>query len=303
MPNIYFPIIISEKPLSLGCQIEGHVGSKLQWIIPERIYQTNIHWKYIEPIEGQYTWDYYDTDMEILMPYHTTIGIKGVPVWARLWPEYSASPPKESCFSKLAKFIDMVIQRYHPNSVELFNEPDVDRDEAKWAEEYFGAWCMNKDWYAGGEYYGSCIGSVYNDVHALHPGVRIIAGALVGAEPSSLIFLQGAKSAGLKCDSLSFHKYIRMGGNFNAAFDFAHLLAQHTPEPLILSETSIMAKEDSEELQGTQASYLRYLRDNQQCSAIDVIQWYSLANNEWEHTDLVRDNAPTKAYDVFLEEQ
>jgi hypothetical protein len=130
--------------------------------------------------------------------------------------------------------------------------------------------------------------------------VRIIAGALIGAIPSSLEFLRGAINTGLRCDAISFHKYISIGGNFNSAFEFGKLVKQKINKPQILSETSITSLTDSIELQQRQAEYLEYLKKNYKNSTISIIQWYSLANNIWMNTDLVRNSEETLAYKEWI---
>jgi len=299
----FLPVIMQGQPYSilpLGCQIEGHIGDRVQWVVPNRQYQFGIKWRDVETVKGTYNWSAYDPDFLALTGQKITIGVKVVPVWARLWSGYVASPPKASNYIDLANFIKALIARYGVDAVELFNEPDVDRDGAKWAEEYFGAWCINSDWYTGGRLYGGCLNAIYPIIHATYPNVRIIAGALIGADPSSLQFLQGSIDNGLKCDAISFHKYIGLGGNFNAAFEFGVLIRNKSSLSQILSETSITSSTDSDELKQAQENYLIHLRQGYINSTIDVIQWYSLANNFWMNTDLVRNSIPTSAYNVWI---
>lgn len=283
----------------LGCQIEGRVGSLARWIVPRRQYQIGVKWREVEAVKGFRDWSIYDADFAVLRGQRVTAGVKCVPEWARLWPGYVGSPPIAHYYPELAKFIIALIERYRVNAVELFNEPDTDRDAAKWAEEYFGAWCIDNDFYRGGRLYGQCLETVYAMVHEVYPGVRIIAGALIGAEPSSLQFLDGALEGGLQCDAVSYHKYISIGGDFNAAFRFGLAVAQRTPKSQVLSETSVTAKDGSPELRRAQAEYLTYLRENYQNSCIDVMQWYTLAGNGWMNSDLIYDGQTSAAYEVW----
>lgn len=138
----YLPVIMQgqAKPLPLGVQIEGHIGTRVKWVIPNRQYQISVKWRDVEANKGERDWSGYDLDFEALSGQCVTVGIKCVPEWARLWPGYVGSPPLEHYYTELAMFIAALIERYHPDAIELFNEPDVDRDAAKWAEEFFGAW-------------------------------------------------------------------------------------------------------------------------------------------------------------------
>ena len=301
----FFPVIMQGKTIALplGVQIEHHQAQSVkQWIIPNRQYQIPIKWRDVETVRGIYDWSLYDPDFEALAGQKVTAGIKVVPEWARLWKGYVASPPKPLCFYDLANFVIKVIERYHVDAVELFNEPDVDLISTIPYAEYFGAWCISSDWYMGGTRYGQCLNAIYPVIHAAYPNVRIIAGALIGGIPSSIEFLQGAINTGLRCDAISFHKYIGLGGNFNSAFEFGKLVKQKINKPQVLSETGITSSIDSLELQQAQAGYLKYLKQNYRTSTVSVIQWYSLANNGWMNTDLVRNNESTLAYKEFIRE-
>jgi hypothetical protein len=294
--SVFLPVIMQgqQKPLPLGVQIEGRVAGREQWIVPNRQYQIAVKWRDVETTKGLLDWHVYDPDFQALAGQRVTVGIKVVPEWARLWAGYVGSPPKPECYHDLARFLLVLIDRYRPDAIELFNEPDVGRDEAKWAEEYFGAWCIGTGFSSGGTKYGQCLKAIYPIIHEAYPNVRVIACALIGAMPSSYQFYQGAMSAGMLCDAVSFHKYIGIGGNYDAAFEFAALIGAK-----VLSETSVTAKEDSELLKTEQADYLKYLLSNYRNTGIEVIQWYSLANNMWGCADLVRDSIPTPAYEVW----
>jgi hypothetical protein len=299
----FLPVIMQGQPTvpyPLGVQIENPMAGKTQWIIPCRQYQIHIKWRNVETVKGVYDWSLYDPDFAALAGQRVTIGIKIVPEWARLWPGYVASPPKAAYYVDLANFINAAIDRYHPDAIELFNEPDVDRDVVKVYEEYFGAWCINNDWYTGGKLYGQCLGAIYPIVHTSN--VRIISGALIGANPSSLTFLQGALDGGLRADALSFHKYIGVDGNYNAAFEFGTLARAKTGLPQVLSETSVLSPnnvDDTDKLKQAQTDYLTFLRQTYVNSTVDVIQWFSLANNGWRCADLIRGGVPMPVYDVW----
>ena len=302
MYQTFLPVIMQgqpQKPLPLGCQIEGRVAGREQWVVPARQYQIAVKWRDAETVKGVYDWSIYDPDFEALSGQRVTAGIKVVPEWARSWKGYVASPPKPLCFYDLANFVIKVIERYHVEAVELFNEPDVDLNSTIQFAEYFGAWCISSDWYMGGTRYGQCLNAIYPVIKSAYPNVRIIAGALIGGIPSSLEFLQGAINTGLRCDAISFHKYISMNSNFNSAFEFGVLVSKKIDKPQILSETSIVSTVDSIKLQQRQSEYLEYLKCDYQYSTISAIQWYSLANNGWMNTDLIRNNIPTLAYKEF----
>ena len=295
MPDIYLPVIISDGRIfssSLGAQVEGDLLGREQWLVPGRIIQWAVKWDVVERVRGVYTWpENYDTTARLLQGYETIIGIKVCPPWARLWP-HAGSPPDPRYYSDLIRFIQAVQNRYHPNAIEFFNEPDCMYSPDFPFGEFFGAWVgPGETWYAGGRRYGEATSKVYPGL-----GSKLLSGALM-MHDYSLEFLRGALDAGLRADAISYHTYAHSPAEFNLPeIHAAEIRAcANNGLPLVLSETSVTAAVDTPELRRWQADYVRYLIN---WTGVLAKIWYSYANNGWENSDLVY-NEPKPAYFVW----
>lgn len=298
MYQTFLPVILSNGKLfsaSLGAQVEGDVAPRAQWLRPGRIIEWAVKWAQVEATRGVYAWPgNYEDSFAALEGYETIIGIKCVPAWARLWPE-AGSPPKPACYLDLKRFIQAVQERYHPQAVELFNEPDTKRTPGLPYGEFFGAWVQdNESWYQGGQRYGACVEAVYPNL-----GSKLLAGALA-MHDDSLEFLRGALDAGMrsKCDAISFHSYVSNPEQFNRPVEHARAISQLAAYdiPLVMTETSVTGAADNDELRQWQVDYLSNLR-----GWGDVLAklWYSLANNNWACSDLVVNDQAKPVYAVW----
>jgi hypothetical protein len=293
MGSLFFPtIIVSDTYLShsLGVQIEGSVSRIEQWLVPDRIYQIPIKWRDIEPTQGTYIWpEVYDNNVSILAHYSFIVTIKVCPEWARLWPE-TGSPVSPACYNSLSNFICAIQERYNPEAIELFNEPDVKRSIGMQYGEYFGSWVDDTEtFYQGGIRYGQCISAIKNT------NIKMIYGALMMHE-QSLEFLQGAVDAGLDRGAISYHCYIDRPDQYNRAFELATKIKKIRNLPVVMTETAVLGNEDTEELRVSQAKYLKHLKRNN--VIIDNINWYAM-DSEWRNNDLIRDNNPTPVYEEW----
>ena len=187
----------------------------------------------------------------------------------------------------------MLSAKYKAWGFEIWNEPDVPRGFA--VPEYFGSWVKLNEFYLAGRAYGAFCSEVYGQIHAT--GANVIAGALVGSE-SSLEFAQGMVDGGLRCDYVSFHKYLRMGDDFDAGYNFSAELQNIVKKPLIWNETNIMG-DGSPEHRKRQAEYLTYLRNSYTWVGIAALLVYSLHNWQWEYASLIADGQLTPAYEVW----
>jgi hypothetical protein len=290
----------------LGVQIEGRVRGRQQWLDPNWNVQIHAKWRDVEAVQGTYDWSPYRDDFLLLSGHPVVVGLKVVPEWARLWPEYVGSPPKPEFYSYFgAMAANLVAQYNHPKQLvlEIFNEPDADRDDVKKGTQdlgdAFGCWVMGKNWAEGGRRYGECLKMVYPIIKAAHPQVKILAGALIG-EPSSFIFLEAALKAGLMADGISFHKYAHYGiRDQRGPFEFAAKLKRMTTWPLVMTETSLLAKEDSAAFRQAQGAFLSSLLKDFDELGIDAMSWYSLADQGWMNSDLVWRGIAQPAYEVY----
>jgi hypothetical protein len=197
------------------------------------------------------------------------------------------SPVSPLCYNALSNFICALQERYNPEAIEIFNEPDVRRKVGEKYGEYFGSWVDDfETFYQGGRRYGQCISALKN------LKVKMLYGALMMHE-QSLEFLQGA---GLDSGAISYHCYIDRPEQFDRAFELATKIKNIRNLPVVMTETALLGDEDTLELQENQAKYLQHLKENNR--EIDTINWYAM-NSEWRHNDLIRDNCSTLVYEEW----
>jgi hypothetical protein len=291
MSNVVYLPLVARDVLDpcIGAQIEGAVASVQQWVVPGRGYQLSISWKDF-PARS----DVYDDNARRLQGCPLMLTVKCVPPACRLWPEWVSSPPAISAYPALVDFCKLLIDRYHPARLELFNEPNVYSREAEDYQELFGAWIgPGEAPHIAGARYGAMLQTVYWPVKAYDPTVMIVAGALMRNE-HALSFLDGMRGAPADC--VSCHFYMRLeSADFRKLGDYLAELRVHTSLPLAISETSILDEEDTPALEQRQYDWLLYLSEVRAQLGLRFVNWYTLAGNDWLCSDL----APGKAWDLF----
>jgi hypothetical protein len=284
-PDLYLSLVLAPAAMfgaRFGAQIEGAVSRVVEWMVDNRIYQTPISWR---DWNSRYT--LYDENWSIIGNRPQIITVKLTPQQYRLWPEYASSPPRPDAYHALATFVQLVIDRYHPVAVEIYNEPDCRIGEG--APEFFGAWVgAGETWFAGGERYGSAVNYVADHTS----GALIIAGALM-MHADSIKFLAGMVAGGLRADAVSYHCYIRSMADADRISRLAEEIRLATGLPLIVTETSLLG-DGSPEHEAEKAQYMTWLRDRFGYLGVEAVNWYTLAGNGWEASDL----APT-AWEVW----
>ena len=309
MPDIYLPIVNASgfAPYALGAQQEGGLTNFSQWCVPKRVYHYPIYWQRVEAIRGTYKgWWAYDKNAELINSIECPqiITVKASPDWAKAWV-HPGSPPAPEYYADYAKFCQFVIDRYHPFALELWNEPDMERDAIVEPDNnYYGAWVdSGETFYQGGQRYGECMKMVTEQV----TGSKILIGALT-SHSKSIEFMQGAWDAGLTGDALSYHCYIRYphSESFNRIFTLADWYRKATDLPLLCTETSMLAQGDTPdyatpEFLQMQADYLRYILDHMEGSEVELVEWFMLGRepNSWANSELIRFGGTTPVYDVW----
>lgn len=300
--NLYFPVVLNQEFPEIGVQVDG------SWVTQEliaqgRIYQSPAHWTEIEAEKGVYNYpEWLDRNVEWFGKNPIIIGAKTVPTWARLWPEFQGSPPKDEAFPDYANFLISICNRYHPWGIEMFNEPDVGPEDVPSAiQYYFGAWVLDEDFYGAGFRYGRMTTVVYPLVKEQCPDVQLIAGALAGNEIQSSWFLRGMLDAGLKTDYISFHKYVYGISGFPSVFTFSKIIKELTDLPQIVSETNLISSTGGPEHEALKAEYITYLRENLPDPDITTILIYGICNT-WMNSALAPNCTPGEAYKRWAEE-
>lgn len=174
--------------------------------------------------------------------------------------------------------------------VEIGNEPDTD---ATWAEKYFGCWGVD---YASGVYYGEFVSYTAPRLRARFPGLTIYAGALMNGPGE---FAAGFRDTVTGIDGITFHNYPRCGQDAAVSTTTRHQAQADffAPRPVYLSETSLIYAEWSAECDQEQAEYTRWLLEDY---AGTFAIFYTLANNDWMNSDMVK-GTPKPAWYVYQE--
>jgi hypothetical protein len=295
-PTLANRFVVSNK---FGAQIEGHFNGEEKWLIPNRIYQITMRWDdYYDNVT------LYDQDVQKFAGYQFGFGIRCVPQPFRLWPTYRNSPLNPQYSGELLSFLTTILDRYNPTFIELFNEPNIGRDQAKSFEDYFGAWMIDEEAPdVAGNRYREMLASVYPFIKQYHSKVKIHAGALMNNAHRDG-FLKGMFPKGDRsklADAVSFHYYVDKNSKFYSIKDQVAEIRKRTSLPLVLSETSALSYNsiDAEGAETLQYDWFKYLVRNKLSLGIDKILWYTLANNGWWHSDMVMNDVPKLVYQLF----
>ena len=293
-PKVYLPVVMSPGRLfdaSLGAQIEGDVAAQVKWMADNRAGQWPLHWSKVELTHGEYTWPkLYDSNAAALAGYEQIITVKGTPAWARLWDDVG-SPPAAHYYPDCKRFIQAVQARYNPKAIEFMNEANCEKGQG--SPDFYGAWKWpTESWYQAGRRYGEAVAAIYPGL-----GSKLLAGALM-ANDGMVDFLRGAVDAGMDCDAVSYHCYIRAPEQYTRILELAGQISALTDKRLVVTETSLLGSEDTEELRTWQAEYLRLLISCAGHDGIELINWYDLAIG-FDNGALVRHGQPTPVYEVW----
>lgn len=292
----------------LGAQFEGALGTRDRWLVPNRVYHFNLRWDEIEEQEGvhHYTEWMFDNIARLDAAlghdnYRLIIGVKCCPTFYSIPPHARNSPPAPQYYDNFARFCESVCQVFNPWGIELWNEPEFSVLESAKNAEYYGGFGLD------GAAYGQMVHTIY---YALKGKCSIIAGAsfgLVNAD-RALQFLQDAVMAGMVSDYYSWHAYWKYSDIIYGQRDYYQALwyadkaheIYHVPQ--IISETSIRRDTHRPELEAhrqSQADLLQFYLKYMPGSPIESVLWYALADNMWEHTDMVNGYVEHPVYQVW----
>jgi hypothetical protein len=295
----------------LGAQLEGALGDRDKWIVPNRTYHFPLRWDEIEKVPGVYTFPQwaFDTITKLNLKlgqsnYKLIIGVKCTPHDYSIPPHARNSPPSEIHYIDFAKFCMAVCDMFQPYAIEVWNEPEFTVAESAKNAEYYGGFGDD------GLSYGKMVRVIYDYLQAKKTETKVISGASFGFvhQPRAFKFLSDAVKAGMKSHFWSWHGYkwyYNVVENTLAFRDFLRFSwdAQAIYNvPQILSEVSLMRVTElpeSAEHRERQKELLDYLLLAKPLTNIESILWYTLANNGWRHTDLIMSGIEYPVYQVW----
>jgi hypothetical protein len=201
---------------------------------------------------------------------------------------------------EFANFINAAIDRYQPNAVELINEPEVAYNQIDRNLDYWiGCWGPH------GFYYAEMLKTVYPVIKQAHPDVLVLAGSLMLNQLQEEFWPEVIQTGGSGFyDVVSFHGYSYYPINdFDIALNKATYLREiGETAPLWLTETSLLCSNNldcSKDFESDQARYLRYIFEKSPEYDIDLIFWFTLANNDWQNSDLVSGSLPKLSWYIY----
>lgn len=290
--DLYLPVVVNnyrKKPIA-GVELFGSNWEKLGQYYDGDILKVSIQWDDVEHIRGVYYWDIPDSkigSVDKLM-----LGFRGAPQWAN-GGQLMCKLPLPIYYQDYINFVIAGIERYQPDYVEIWNEPDALHNDP-YLSYYYG--CIGKERYHG-EQYGYFFNVVYAQVKAQYPDVIILGGALMNV---NWPFVDGFLDVvGDGIDGISFHIYTRCNADYISYADLQiETIDQKTDKPIYLSETSLIYNEPSEKCENLQADYFRQKHDDVR---IETFVWFTLGKSGWMNSDLLRLDFSTKpVYEEYL---
>jgi len=294
----------------LGAQLEGGLGSRDKWLVPERAYHIPLRWDEVELTQGTYTFPAWVFETITQMDnklghdsYQLVIGLKCTPTFYSLPPHARNSPPAPAHYADYARFADAVAMTFNPYALELWNEPEFSVSESN--PEYYGGFGLD------GKSYGEMVRITHDYLHTHNIETKVMAGASFGLVnvARALQFLRDAVQAGMKSDYWSWHGYVwdwQVWSNtkkFRDLLKFSWDAEEIYPVPQIISETSVIRKATTERKasRDRQAELMEFLIQHQSATNIESIWWYTLADNPWMKCSFVMGDTAYPAYDVWSE--
>lgn len=276
--KVYIPMVQTNLRAGLGYQVEGYLRGREQFFIQGAIVLLQVHWSDVEATQGVYQWPAeLDHDVGLVDSEYLILSVKGSPAWSRNGG-IECEAPLPAYYSAFGRFVRALADRYHPFAIEGWNEPDANHRNPELAR-FFG--CIGD-----GQVYAGLIEAAYRELQGTD--VKLIAGALLG----NMEFWGAAVAAGINehCDVVSFHAYVVWPNpDVSLVFAIANRLSQLSPgKPLYLTETSVLCDIYCDAtFQAYQVDYLSWLHSQMHDLGIEIVLWYSLANNCWRNSDLV----------------
>jgi len=299
------PIAIKSRPAlhRVGVQLEGATDYNQPYLIPGSTVERQVFWYKIEEERGVLNWpSKLDADIRALESYPLVLNIKTTPTWARQYAGYVCSPPAEHYYYDYAMFVVSVIDRYHPNAVEIWNEPETHASGIDPNSPLMGCWPNRLTYFQAGKLYGEFVDYVYNIVHAYHPSVYIMAGAtLLDPFSKKAEFTEGMLSTQPNYDVYSIHSYLTY-----PKMDYKQVLRQldflrryGVDKPIWITETSLLCDGDcGGSFEKAQADYAHYIFN---LDLVDHVLWYTLYGNGWRNSDLAYARMKKPAWYVYEE--
>ena len=280
--KFFVPIVYMHIPAKVGVVSESPLSKVIRWHNPSTSIKVTVRGSDVVKRDG-YDWSKPDN---LMSGYRVDwITVNNSPEWMAQ-DGLICKLPLARHWWRYAEFVQLVIDRYHPKYIELWNEPDIAYADMPFEHVYFYG-CIGD-----GQEYAQFADYIYSNVS----GAEIIIGSVASPYTAFIIDMINADP---DYDGLSFHCYNRfyekLVGNCVAEYDHT---TQYTNKPVYLSETAVLYKTGSES-DYEQAQIEHY---NQLLELPTVWYWYTLCGNGWPigccSTDLCR----RPVYEEYIKE-
>ena len=286
----YLPLVFSSNQSILGVNTYESTRRANPYLVPGGSVLYSISWSDTETVQGVYDWVKSDYQLELLdrQQHRLIIGVRNTPVWARTIPTYQCSAPQLQYYDKFHAFLLAIIERYSPDKIEIWNEPDVPTDIPIHLTSYLGCWGTD---FASGAAFGSFVEQVSEGI-----ATPIMAGGFCLCHPGD--FLAGYLLINPDIEYISFHGYAHYQQNdWDAIFLQSDRISRATDLQQFVTETSLLGDVVGEE----QAEYLQYIHKTAQDYPISGLLWFTMNNSGWEYADMIKGGVERPVWYIYQE--
>ena len=286
----YLPLLFSSEQSIVGVATWETPRRANPYIVPGGIILYALFWNDTENVQGVYDWSKPDYELELLDRAHNrlVISVRNTPLWARLYPDRECSPPQSQYWVLFRDFLLAVIDRYNPDYIEIWNEPDTPIDVPPSSARYYGCWGTD---FVSGTKFGLFVEQVSQGIDT-----PIMAGGFCLCHPGD--FLAGYLLINPDIEYISFHGYAHYQQNdWDAIFLQSDRISRATDLQQFVTETSLLGDVVGEE----QADYLQYIHETAQDYPISGLLWFTMNNSGWEYADMIKGGVERPVWYIYQE--
>jgi len=279
--HLYMPSIIKSTydKTNVGVETESSLHTVGRYYNPNTRLKISIRGDLVITPTG---YDWHIPDNKLHGYYADWITVKQRPPW--MGSGDICNLPLKGYWWQYAKFVQAIINRYQPEYIEIWNEPDA---VSTIYPELLG--CVGD-----GKLYGQFVDYIYENV----TGATIIMGAVSNIYDP---FINDAlEAAGSSVDGISFHCYEhywdRLLDGCKPRYEYAKTLDNRN-RPVYLSETAVLWKRGSEA--GYEKAQIKHYRRLKELPT--PWYWYTLCGNGWP-VEMPTDMCRRPVEDLYAQE-
>lgn len=271
---IYLPLVLNQ-PANAQSTVGGYWYGvpRVEYLVPRQWVKIDSRWETTEPLPYYYDWTYLDAAVHVIRANndYLMINVHNTPAWART-TRYKCKLPDD--WRYLERFIRALINRYHPEAIELWNEPEMDAETS--ASLQYCCGCLDP------HEYRQITNLIYSNVFQDTETLLIAGGLLMDHEWIDEMF-----SYPVQADAISFHHY-NYGwdtSTWRLSIERGYLQGK-TTAPVWLTETSLLCDGVcAEPFRSYQAAWF----ENVSRMDFPLVLWYAQNNVGWRNCNLVNE--------------